>query len=186
MTVGLRALNDALRSAFDAPGRPASPVAARRIDQPPAEEPERLGGDSPPAGALGGAMVSAAIRFKQSPVRLHPGEQRTISLLFDPVQVPPGTPIEIAADTGLSVSLRQSEGPEPLASGWSRVSGKLRALVSAEPGSRLSVFAEAGGRDAELVVIVVRHRGAGWVREIARKDDDSAIEAEFEPEDSGS
>ena len=89
-------------------------------------------------------MVDAAIRFKQSPVRLHPGEQRTISLLFDPVQVPPGTPIEIAADPGISVSLRQSEVPEPVSGGWSRVSAKLRALVSAEPGSRLSVFAEAG------------------------------------------
>ena len=31
-------------------------------------------------------------------------------------------------------------------------------------------------------MIVVRHRGSGWVREIARKDDDSPIEAEFEPE----
>ena len=31
-------------------------------------------------------------------------------------------------------------------------------------------------------MIVVRRRGAGWVREIARKDDDSPIEAEFEPE----
>ena len=55
-------------------------------------------------------------------------------------------------------------------------------LVSAEPGSQLSVFAEAGGHDAELVVLVVRHHGSGWVREIARKDEDSHIEAEFEPE----
>ena len=179
--VGLRALNDALRSAFDAPGQAGFSRGSSPIDQPPAEEPERPAG-GPPAGAVGGAVVNAAIRFKQSPVRLHPGEQRTISLLFDPVQVPPGTPIEIAADPGISVSLRQSEVPEPVSGGWSRVSGKLRALVSAEPGSRLSVFAEAGGHDAELVVIVVRHRGAGWVREIARKDDDSPIEAEFEPE----
>ncbi|HWQ23479.1 MAG TPA: hypothetical protein VNK94_05185, partial [Gaiellaceae bacterium] len=34
----------------------------------------------------------------------------------------------------------------------------------------------------ELVVLVVRHHGSGWVREIARKDEDSHVEAEFEPE----
>ena len=31
------------------------------------------------------------MRFKQSPVRLHPGEQRGVSLLFNPMRVPPGT-----------------------------------------------------------------------------------------------
>ncbi|MDQ5835078.1 MAG: hypothetical protein M3550_18840, partial [Actinomycetota bacterium] len=31
-------------------------------------------------------------------------------------------------------------------------------------------------------VLVVRHRGAGWVREIARKDEDSQVEAHFDPE----
>ena len=45
----------------------------------------------------------------------------------------------------------------------------------------LTVFAEAGGRRG-LLAIVVRHRGTGWVREIARKDEDSPTEAEFEPE----
>jgi hypothetical protein len=122
------------------------------------------------------------MRFKQSPIRIHPGEQRTVSLLFDPTLVQPGTPIEIATDPGLSVSLWRQEVPEPGARGWSRVSGSVRALVSAEPGSQLSVFAAAGGHDAELVVLVVRHRASGWVREIARKDEDSHIEAEFEPE----
>jgi hypothetical protein len=72
--------------------------------------------------------------------------------------------------------------PRPVAGGWSRVSGKLRALVSTEPGSQLSVFAEAGGHDAELIVLIVRHHGSGWVREIARKDEDAPVEAEFEPE----
>jgi hypothetical protein len=72
--------------------------------------------------------------------------------------------------------------PEPGALGWSRMSGSLRALVSAEPGSQLSVFAEAGGYVAELSVLVVRHHASGWVREIARKDEDSHVEAEFEPE----
>lgn len=69
----------------------------------------------------------------------------TDSLLFNPARVPPGTPIEIATDPGLSLSLRRREVPEPGARGWSRVSGSLRALVSAEPGSQLSVFADAGG-----------------------------------------
>jgi hypothetical protein len=122
------------------------------------------------------------MRFKQSPVRLHLGEQRTVSLLFDAARVRPGTPIELATDPGLSLRLRRSVVPEPVAGGWSRVSGALRASVTAEPGSRLSVFAEAGGHDAELVVLVVRHHGSGWVREIARKDDDSPVEAEFEAE----
>jgi hypothetical protein len=49
----------------------------------------------------------------------------------------------------------------------------IRALASAEAGSRLRVFASAAGEDAELVVHVVRHRAGGWVREIARKDEDA-------------
>jgi hypothetical protein len=122
------------------------------------------------------------MRFKHSPVRLHPSEERGVSLLFDPARVPPGTPIEIATDPGLSLRLYRQDVPQPVAGGWSRVSGKLRALVSAEPGSQLSVFAEAGGHDAELVVLIVRHHASGWVREIARKDEDAHVEAEFEPE----
>jgi hypothetical protein len=54
--------------------------------------------------------------------------------------------------------------------------------VSAEPGARLSVLAEAGGDVAELVTLVVRHHASGWVREIARKDEDSETEATFDPE----
>jgi hypothetical protein len=46
----------------------------------------------------------------------------------------------------------------------------------------LSVVAEAGGQEAELVVLVVRHHASGRVREIARKDEDAQIEAEFDPE----
>jgi hypothetical protein len=46
----------------------------------------------------------------------------------------------------------------------------------------LSVLAEAAGEVAELVVLVVRHHASGWVREIARKDEDSEIEATFDPE----
>jgi hypothetical protein len=177
--VGLRALNEALRTAFDAPGR-AGFARGGGGDQRPVEEEVREG--MPPPGPGTPSAVDAAMRFKQSPVRLHPGEQRTISLLFDPRRVPPGTPIEIATDPGLSLRLRHQEVPEPVVGGWSRVSGRLRALVAAEPGSQLSVFAEAGGYDAELVVFVVRHHASGWVREIARKDEDAYVEAEFEPE----
>jgi hypothetical protein len=180
--VGLRALNDALRAAFDAPGQ-AGFARGGAAEQRPVEEQERQSvPPEPPVPAPSALSLDTAMRFKQSPIRVHPGEQRTVSLLFDPARVAPGTPIEIATDPGLSLSLRRREVPEPGARGWSRVSGRLRALVSAEPGSQLSVFAEAGGHDAELVVLVVRHHASGWVREIARKDEDSHVEAEFEPE----
>lgn len=180
--VGLRALNDALRAAFDAPGQAGFARGGRGEQRPIEEREPQAALPPPPAAAPSPPALEAAMRFKQSPVRLHPGEQRTISLLFDPTRVPPGAPIEIATDPGLSLSLRNQEVPAPVAGGWSRVSGALRALVSAEPGSELSVFAEAGGHDAELVVLVVRHHASGWVREIARKDEDSHVEAEFEPE----
>jgi len=180
--IGLRALNEALRAAFDAPGSAGFARGDAPAEKAPLEERPASGAPSPPQGGLEPAMPDAPIRFKQSPVRLHPGEQRTISLLFDPARVPAGTPIEAATDPGLSLSLRHREVPGPGARGWSRVSGRLRALVSAEPGSRLSVFAEAGGYDAELVVLVVRHHASGWVREIARKGEDALIEAEFDPE----
>jgi hypothetical protein len=180
--VGLRALNDALRAAFDAPGQAGFARRGGPTERPPLEEREKREIVLPPAAPHPSAVIDAAIRFKQSPVRLHPGEQRTVSLLFDPVRVPQGTPIEIATDPGLSLSLWRNDVPPPVSGGWSRVSGKVRALVSTEPGSQLSAFAEAGGHDAELVVVVVRHHGSGWVREIARKDEDSHVEAEFEPE----
>jgi hypothetical protein len=180
--VGLRALNDALRAAFDSPGQ-AGFARGGAADKQPLEEPQQRAVPSQPPGTARPALPpDAAMRFKQSPVRLHPGEERGISLLFDPERVPPSTPIEIATDPGLSVRLYRREVSEPAAGGWSRVSGKVRALVSAEPGSQLSVFAEAGGHDAELIVLVVRHHANGWVREIARKDEDSPVEAEFEPE----
>jgi hypothetical protein len=180
--VGLRALNDALRAAFDAPGRTGFARGGGPIEQPPIEEQERRETVPPTPAPASAAVVDVAIRFKQSPVRLHPGAQRTISVLFDPERIPPGTPIDVATDPGLSLSLWRDEVPTPVSGGWSRVSGKLRALVSAEPGSQLSAFAEADGHGAELVAIVVRHHGSGWVREIKRKEEDSHVEAEFEPE----
>jgi hypothetical protein len=180
--VGLRALNDVLRSAFDSPGQAGFTRGGAGSERPvEVEERKGVAGQPPPPGPYA-VSLETAMRFKQSPIRVHPGEQRTVSLLFDPAQIPAETPIEIATDPGLSLSLRRGDVPEPGARGWSRTSGALRALVSAEPGSQLSVFAEAGGHSAELVVLVVRHHGSGWVREIARKDEDSHVEAEFEPE----
>lgn len=35
---------------------------------------------------------------------------------------------------------------------------------------------------AELEVVIVRHRASGWVRELARKNEDQVTEAEFDPE----
>jgi hypothetical protein len=58
----------------------------------------------------------------------------------------------------------------------------LRARVSVEPGSLLAVLAEAGEQTTDLEVLVVRHHASGWVREIARKDEDAQVEAEFDPE----
>jgi hypothetical protein len=52
--------------------------------------------------------------------------------------------------------------PEPNRGGWSRIDANLRCRVSADPGARLSVLAEAGGHTAELVVLVVRHHASGW------------------------
>jgi hypothetical protein len=115
-------------------------------------------------------------------VRLHPGEKRTVTLLADPSVVAPGTAVEIEADPGLSVTLRTDTVPEPGSRGMCAVAASIRARVTVEPGSRLSVLAAAGEHTAELEVLIVRHRASGWVREIARKNEDQVIEAEFDPE----
>ena len=180
--MGLKALNDALRAAFDAPGSAGFARGDAPAEQAPLELRAPQAPNSPPGGVAAVARPEVAMRFKQSPVRLHPGEQRKVSLLFDPARVPPGTAIEVATDPGLSLALRRQDVPPPGVLGWSSVTGRLRASVSVEPGSRLSVFAEAAGFDAELVVLVVRHHASGWVRDIARKDEDAQIEAEFDPE----
>ncbi len=122
-----------------------------------------------------------AVRFKQSPVRLHPSEQRTVSLLFDPERIEPGTAIEVVADAGLALRLSVHDVPLPGARGWSRGSGTLRARVTVEPGARLSVLAQAGEHSAELDVLIVRHRTSGWVREIARKDEDAGHRGAIRP-----
>jgi hypothetical protein len=184
--VGLRALNDALKGAFDTPGKAGFEPGGTPTKQAPLERGER---ERAPAGERPespGVPVApepiAPLRFKQSLLRLHPGERRGISLLIDPERIAPGTPIHVAVDAALGVNLWTDAVPEPVRGGWSRVSANLRCRVSADPGARLSVLAEAGGHVAELVVLVVRHRASGWVREIARKDEDSEIEAHFDPE----
>src|SRR5215208_3567004 len=183
--VGLRALNDALRSAFDAPGTAGFERGGAPSAEPAGAEPtpgaHDLGGPSAPAPAPDAALAGA-MRFKQSPIRLHPGEDRSVSLVIDPAQVPPGMPVRVSADPGLRLKFWEEAVPEPNRGGWSRLTGTLRARVSVEPGARLTVIAEAAGHSAELEVLVVRHRASGWVSEIARKDEDALIEAHFDPE----
>ncbi|MHB8491533.1 MAG: hypothetical protein ACYDA6_04865, partial [Solirubrobacteraceae bacterium] len=183
--VGLRALNDALKNAFDTPGNSGFQAGGQPAAGPPVidDEPDeaRTGGPSDNGGAPP-AAERAPVRFKQALVRLHPGERRGVSLLVDPHRVTPGTPVHMAVDPALGATVAADAVPEPNRSGQSRIDVNLRCRVSAEPGARLSVLAEAGGHTAELVVLVVRHRGTGWVREIARKDEDSETEAHFDPE----
>jgi hypothetical protein len=188
--VGLRALNDALKAAFDHPGSsgrdPGSAPASSAPDgtaepEDGAEMPdvdERDPGERQPPERV----PVPALFFKQSPIRIHPGEQRTITIHANPEQVPAGTPIEIDTDPSLTLSLRTDTFPEPGARGLSAIAGSIRAKVTVEPGSRLTVTAAAGEHHAQLEVIIFRHRASGWVREIARKDEDQLIEAEFDPE----
>jgi len=183
--VGLRALNDALKAAFEQPGTAglepgSSPTTRRPETDAQTSEP----GPKPSPGLHSPERPDArlALRFKQSPIRLHPGEKRTVTLIADAERVEPGAPIEIEADAGLTVTLHRGELPKPNARGLSTVSVNVRARVTVEPGSRLSVLAAAGEHTCELEVIVVRHRASGWVREIARKNEDQIIEAEFDPE----
>jgi hypothetical protein len=186
--VGLRQLNDALRAAFDAPGSAGFSRGTEAVDRKPldpAAPAEVEDSDRSTAGeeAARPATPPAPIRFKQPLVHLHPGEQRGVSLLFDPLRIPPGTEVALVADRGLSLRLwGDARVPEPGRRGWSRLSATLRARATAPAGASLSVVAEAAGHLAELEVLVVRHRGAGWVREIARKDEDAPVEALFDPE----
>lgn len=181
---GLRALNEALRAAFDKPGSagfraggsPAEVAAEGSNGGPPGDHPQ------PPEGAGPDGALRSPMRFKQSPIRLHPGERRVVSLLFDPSIVIPGTAVTALAEEGVRVSLGRDEVPPPGARAWSAVRVELRAPVSATPGARLTVLAEAGRHTAELEILVVRHTSSGWVREIVRKDEDSQVEAEFDPD----
>ncbi len=80
------------------------------------------------------------------------------------------------------MTLRTPTVPQPSRRGHCAIAVVVRARVSTEPGSQLTVVAAAGEHAAELEVLIVRHRASGWVREIARKDQDQQIEAEFDPE----
>jgi hypothetical protein len=184
--VGLRALNDLLRAAFDQPGSAAVEPGGDPTEQSPAQPAaQELVGEptTPDERASAQPTASAqALWFKQSPVRLHPGEKRTVTLLADPTKVPPGTAVETEADPGLTVTLRLGAIPEPGTRGYSTVQAHVRARVTVEPGSRLVVIAAAGEHACELEILIVRHRASGWVREIARKNEDQLTEAEFDPE----
>ncbi len=189
--VGLRALNDALKGAFDVPGQAGFDRGEHPTDHPPvvdehgsraADTPASESDDRDDQGVAEPAAPKAPLRFKTGLVRLHPGERRGVSLIIDPERIPAGTAIQVAVDPGLGINLWQNDVPELSRGGWSRVSANLRCRVSAEAGSRLSVLAETGGETAELVVMVVRHHASGWVREIARKDEDNETEALFDPE----
>ena len=187
--VGLRALNDALKGAFDTPGR----AAFERGETPAAQPPSAAEADTRPALEQAAAEPAASsppatqapfapLRFKQALMRLHPGERRGVSLLIDPERIASGAAVHVAVDPGLWVGLALETVPQPVRAGWSRIDANVRVRVSADPGARLSVLAECAGEVAELVVLVVRHHASGWVREIARKDEDSEIEAGFDPE----
>lgn len=186
--VGLRALNDVLKGAFETPGKAgfeAGGAPSRHAPLTDGETPVQTPADEasdlePPSTRP--AEPHAPMRFKQALIRLHPGERRGVSLLIDPDRIAPCTPVHVAVDPGLGINLWTDTVPDPVRSGWSRISATLRCRVSADPGTRLSVLVEADGHTAELVVLVVRHRASGWVREIARKDEDAEIEAHFDPE----
>jgi hypothetical protein len=186
--VGLRALNDLLKVAFDQPGAaglergdapadklPGSATNLELARQPRTEvDSETRAGDE--------QVPVRALWFKRSPIHLHPGESRTVTLLADPAVVAQGSVVEIETDPGLTLTLRSDRLPESGARGTSALSGKLRARVTASPGSRLTVLAAVGEHAAELEVVIVRHRASGWVREIARKSEDQVTEAEFDAE----
>jgi hypothetical protein len=187
--VGLRALNDALKNAFDTPGKAGFEQGEQPSSGPATivdDEPDETNSGRPDDRADGDddepSVENRPLRFKQALVRLHPGERRGVSLLIDPRRIAAGTPVHAAIDPGLGINLSTDAVPEPNRGGWSRIDANLRCRVSAEPGARLSVLAETGGHHAELVVLVVRHHASGWVREIARKDEDAEIEAHFDPE----
>src|SRR5262249_61133779 len=107
-----------------------------------------------------------ALWFKQSPLRLHPGEKRTVTLLADPERVPAGSAVEIEADPGLTVMLRTTTVPAPTSRGTCAVPLNIRARVTVEPGAHLSVLAAAGQHTAELAILIVRHRASRGVREL--------------------
>ena len=186
--VGLRALNDALRSAFDAPGtagfeRGGAPAdAPARVEPEPGAEAERVGRASHrqhrrPTRRWPARCASSSRRCACTPARTAASRWSSTRRRCRPARRS-----RVTADAGLRLKLWEEVVPEPNRGGWSRLTGTLRARVSVEPGARLSVIAEAAGHTAELEVLIVRHRASGWVSDIARKDEDAVIEAHFDPE----
>lgn len=92
--VGLRALNDVLKAAFDHPGsrgrEPGSTPAEHAPTlqaEPDEDDTAQRGETDPPTDREAHPHpepLAPALFFKQSPVRMHPGEQRTITILADP------------------------------------------------------------------------------------------------------
>src|SRR3954451_23526443 len=84
--VGLRALNDALRGAFDAPGGAGFERGGRPSDTAPrgdgTPEPGESPGRAPSTAPLSNVAPGGSLRFTQSPVRLLPGYPRGVSLLI--------------------------------------------------------------------------------------------------------
>jgi hypothetical protein len=79
--VGLRALNDLLKAAFDQPSSAAAEPGGGPAEKPPAQpaEPAEEPGEPSAGQERAPAEPTApaqALWFKQSPVRLHPGEKR--------------------------------------------------------------------------------------------------------------
>jgi hypothetical protein len=183
--VGLRAINDLLKAAFDQPGTVGSEPGKHPADKAPAQDDEPAPPtivEPDPTKEPRPVVAAQPLWFKQSPVRLHPGERRTVTLLANPTAVTPGTAVEIEADPGLTIQLRPDTVPQPSSRGTCAVQLYIRARVTMEPGARLAVLAAAGEHTAELEIVIVRHRASGWVKEIARKNEDQITEAEFDPE----
>ena len=191
--VGLRALNDALKAAFDHPGATGRDPGTANADHAPdsnrdaIEDVDEL--EQPAPGTDGPDQPDCeittapgpAIYFKQSPIRLHPGEADG----HDPRRSRPAPrrhPDHHRHRHGADNHPAPRRDPRTWRPRPMRDLRRAAGKGDGEPGARLTVIAAAGEATCELEVIIVRHRASGWVREIARKDEDQLIEADFDPE----
>ena len=134
-----RAQRRAARARSTRPAAPASSAAERRRHaaarrRVPSGEPSA---PSAPARRRHATRRSTgALRFKQSPVRLHPGRAaRRVAARSTRRASRPARRSTVAADAGLRLKLLgEPVVPEPNRRGWSRMTGTLRARVSVEPG----------------------------------------------------
>jgi hypothetical protein len=153
--VGLKAVNDALKGAFDTPGKAAFDPGDQPTDRPPAQTCERETGrpDEPAPGepeeplepeqpeeppepeqAESAPAEPAPLRFRQALIRLHPGERRGVSLLINPHAISPGTPRETHARLPRRRSLRRphqhpAREPTPPADLTARVAVSRRRFL---------------------------------------------------------